>query len=258
MIRHDVIPAGHRADASPRSGGISDAGHDSAMAVSSSVGARGGPRSGMSGPGVMKCQFVVFRRVNHETDRSIFRVFFAAEPLFRRRIRRNPPFPVPEIMPNKNKVCIISQIASIGRPRGGGATAAPERRLWAGVMKCHDSSCFSVSGQIPDFNASPLPLGEGVRGRGPLTSAADLEPGIGARRTTPPLAPPPRGGGFERRLWGMCGDVMKCHVSSWPGIAAARDPLPGGPGYVHIMFYSRMSSPVVAVSRFDIAVRAAA
>ena len=165
---------------------------------------------------------------------------------------------VPEIMPNGGDVCIISQIADIRRPRGSGATAAPERRLWAGVMKCHDSSRFSVSGQIPDFNASPLPLGEGVRGRGPLTLPQTLNPASARRRTTPPLAPPPRGGGVERRLWGMCGDVMKCHVSSWPGIAAACDPLPGGPNNVHIMFYSRMSSPVVVVSRFDIAVHAAA
>ena len=46
--------------------------------------------------------------------------------------------------------------------------------------------------------ASPLPLGEEVRGRGLRRPVSCRNRTSVRRQATPPLAPPPRGGGFER------------------------------------------------------------
>ena len=135
-----------------------------------------------------------------------FVFFFAAEPFFRRGIRRNPPFPFRHSCGKNSMACIISQIARIGRPRGDGAAAAPERRLSASVRKCHDSSGFSVSGQIPGFNASPLSLGEGSVG-----VAADLEPGIGAAADDPSPYPSPKERGIRAA---PLGTVRRCQEMS--------------------------------------------
>ncbi len=58
----------------------------------------------------------------------------------------------------KSLLRIISQIVRTGRPRRyGGAAAAPERRLPADVMKCHDSSCSCLSTilAVPDLIRDP-------------------------------------------------------------------------------------------------------
>ncbi len=105
---------------------------------------------------------------------GLYTVFFLQlSRRLRREIRRNPPFPLRRPYTNGGKMCIISQTARAGRPRGcQGAAAAPEERLSALAGKCHEMSGSSVSGRIPGFDASPLPLGEGDSSGAPGGCAA--------------------------------------------------------------------------------------
>ena len=167
-----------------------------------------------------------------ETDRSIFCIFFRRGAASSAQKPRKSAIFAPALARKKYTLCIISQNAFIGRPCGrGGAAAAPERRLPACVRKCHGPSCFSVSGRIPapqgqaapvgflckkGTNRIPLPLGEGL-GEGAPAAALTSDPGgCSSRRIPLPLTPSPKGRGTRTgSLRGMCGDVMKCHDSSF-------------------------------------------
>ena len=136
---------------------------------------------------VMKCHDLSCSAASIiETDRSIFRVFFRRRAVFPTQNPQKSAVSVPEVMPNKNKVCIISQIADIERPRSGGTAAAPERRLWAGVMKCHASSGSGFRRSLqprPSFRPERTPVREVEESRRRLPGSRCRD-----RAGIPPLA----------------------------------------------------------------------